>query len=161
LGPACARAARFNVIQQHDHGNRRWQVKPFFDDAGFDGELQRSIGKCDAGMASVGEALYLASKITNGVSTPRPCFADMRRYNGIEQAPRITCPCLVTDHETDLVSTGRGQQLCNALACPKSLRRFLRTEGAEGHCEGMAPIVFWTAAFDWLHETMRDQAATR
>ena len=29
-------------------------------------------------------------------------------------------------------------------------RLFTRAEGAEGHCEGMAPIVFWTAAFDWL-----------
>ena len=26
----------------------------------------------------------------------------------------------------------------------------LLAEGADGHCEGMAPIVFWTAAFDWL-----------
>lgn len=25
-----------------------------------------------------------------------------------------------------------------------------RAEGAEGHCEGMAPIVFLHAAFNWL-----------
>jgi hypothetical protein len=24
---------------------------------------------------------------------------------------------------------------------------------AEAHCEGMASIVFWTAAFDWLDTT--------
>jgi hypothetical protein len=34
--------------------------------------------------------------------------------------------------------------------CPKDFRLFARAEGAEGHCEGMAPVVFWTAAFDWL-----------
>ena len=38
----------------------------------------------------------------------------------------------------------------NHLTCPKTFRRFTQAEGAEGHCEGMAPIVFWTAAFDWL-----------
>ena len=25
-----------------------------------------------------------------------------------------------------------------------------QAEGAGGHCEGLAPIVVWTAAFDWL-----------
>jgi hypothetical protein len=29
---------------------------------------------------------------------------------------------------------------------------FTRAEGAAGHCEGLAPIVFWTAAFDWLDD---------
>ena len=45
--------------------------------------------------------------------------------------------------------------LFDALTCPKSFRRFLRNEGAEGHCEGMAPSVFWTAAFAWLEGTTR------
>ena len=44
----------------------------------------------------------------------------------------------------------RGKQLFNQLTCPEDFRLFTRAEGAEGHCEGMAPIVFWTAAFDWL-----------
>ena len=78
----------------------------------------------------------------------------MRRYNCAEQAPTITCPTFVTDNETDLVSTGQGQQLFDALTCPKTFRRFPRAEGAEGHCEGMAPVVFWTAAFDWLSDTL-------
>jgi hypothetical protein len=30
-------------------------------------------------------------------------------------------------------------------------RLFTQAQGAGGHCEGMAPIVFWTAAFDWLN----------
>lgn len=91
---------------------------------------------------------------TNGVATPRAYLLDMRRYNCIEQAPRIRCPSLITDNETDAVSTGQGEQLYAALTCTKTFRRFLRGEGAEGHCEGMAPIVFWTAAFDWLEETL-------
>ena len=70
------------------------------------------------------------------------------------QAPKITCPSYVTDNETDPVSTGQGEELFNALTCPKEFRRFLQKEGAEGHCEGMAPVVFWTAAFDWLESTL-------
>ena len=62
-------------------------------------------------------------------------------------------PDVVTDNETDVVSTGQGQLLYDALTCPKTFRRFTG-EGAEGHCEGMGQIVFWTAAFDWLDATL-------
>ena len=41
-------------------------MKLFFDDVNFDGQLQRSVGKCDAGMANVGECLYIASQISPG-----------------------------------------------------------------------------------------------
>jgi len=41
-------------------------MKLCFDDEGFDGQLQRTVGKCDAGMANVGECLYIASRITAG-----------------------------------------------------------------------------------------------
>ncbi len=41
-------------------------MKLYFDDEGFDGQLQRTVGKCDAGMANVGECLYIASRITAG-----------------------------------------------------------------------------------------------
>jgi hypothetical protein len=92
---------------------------------------------------------------TNGVADPQAYFQDMRRYTAAPLAPAIRCPSFVTDNETDVVSTGQGQQLYDAMTCPKTFRRFTRAEGAEGHCEGMAPIVFWTAAFDWLDTTLR------
>ena len=41
-------------------------MKLYLDDESFDGQLQRTIGKCDAGMANVGECLYIASRITSG-----------------------------------------------------------------------------------------------
>lgn len=41
-------------------------MKLYFDEDGFDGQLQRTVGKCDAGMANVGEWLYVASRITTG-----------------------------------------------------------------------------------------------
>ena len=41
-------------------------MKLFFDDENFDGQLQRSVGKADAGMANVGECLAIAALITGG-----------------------------------------------------------------------------------------------
>ena len=41
-------------------------MKLFFDDENFDGQLQRSVGKADAGMANVGECLAIAAQITGG-----------------------------------------------------------------------------------------------
>lgn len=99
-------------------------------------------------------ALLEPRMATNGVADPQSYFQDMRRYTSAELAASIKCPSFVTDNETDLVSTGQGQLLYNALTCPKAFRRFTRAEGAEGHCEGMAPIVFWTAAFDWLNTAL-------
>ena len=84
-------------------------MKLYFDDVAFDGQLQRSVGKSDSGMANVGECLAIAGQITPG--------------------DRDSC-------------IGPG------LVSP--FRLFTKAEGAEGHCEGMAPIVFWDAAFNWL-----------
>jgi hypothetical protein len=98
-----------------------------------------------------GMTAFLAPRMTtHGVSTVREYFAEMLRYSNVDTAAAITCPSFVTDNETDLVSMGQGQVLFDHLTCPKTFRRFTKAEGAEGHCEGMAPIVFWDAAFDWL-----------
>jgi len=92
--------------------------------------------------------------VTNGTPTVRGYFNDMTRYHNRDTAPKITCPTYVTDNETDLVSAGQGQVLYDHLTCPKEFRRFTLAEGAAGHCEGMAPIVFWTAALNWLDDLL-------
>jgi hypothetical protein len=92
--------------------------------------------------------------VTNGTPTVRAYFTDMTRYHNRDAAPKITCPTYVTDNETDQVSTGQGQVLYDHLECPKEFRRFTVAEGAAGHCEGMAPIVFWTAALNWLDDRL-------
>ena len=98
--------------------------------------------------------LFGPRMVTNGMTTVREYIGDMRRYTSRDQVTAITCPSYITDNETDVVSTGQGRELYDRLTCPKEFRRFLQGEGAEGHCEGMAPVVFWTAAFDWLENTL-------
>jgi len=100
------------------------------------------------------KALLAPRMVTNGAASVRAYFADMLRYTNAPTITQVTCPSYVTDNETDPISTGQGRQLFDHLACPKQFRLFTRAEGAEGHCEGMAPILFWTAAFDWLDRTI-------
>jgi hypothetical protein len=62
----------------------------------------------------------------------------------------LLTPRIVTDNDNDEVSPGQGKILFDHLTGPKEFRLFTEAEGAEGHGEGMAPIVFWDAAFNWL-----------
>jgi hypothetical protein len=98
---------------------------------------------------------FLAPRMaTHGLTSVRGYFRDLLRYTNADTASAITCPSYVTDNETDTVSVGQGKVLFDRLTCPKEFRLFTRAEGAEGHCEGMAPIIFWTAAFDWLDDLL-------
>lgn len=87
---------------------------------------------------------------THGISNVRQYCEDMLRYTNADTVTRIICPTFVTDNETDVVSTSQGKRLYDHLTCPKEFRLFTQAEGAEGHCEGMAPTGFWDAAYDWL-----------
>ena len=99
-------------------------------------------------------ALFAPRMTTHGLSKVREYCLDLKRYTNADTIGQVTKPSFVTDNETDLGSTGQGQQLLDALTAPKQFRRFRKDEGAEGHCEGMAPTVFWAAAFDWLDSTL-------
>jgi hypothetical protein len=99
-------------------------------------------------------AIFAPRMVTHGVTSVREYCRDLLRYTNQETAAAITCPSFVTDNEFDPVSTGQGKILFDHLTCAKTFRLFTQAEGAEGHCEGMAPVVFWTAAFDWLDELM-------
>jgi pimeloyl-ACP methyl ester carboxylesterase len=99
-------------------------------------------------------ALLSPRMVTHGLSSVRAYCGEMRRYTNEETVEAIVCPSFITDNETDTVSVGQGKVLFDHMRCPKTFRLFTKAEGAEGHCEGMAPIVFWTAALDWLEELL-------
>jgi hypothetical protein len=94
---------------------------------------------------------FLAPRMTaHGLTSVRAYFADLLRYTNAGTVSEVSCPTFVADNETDEVSPGQGEILFDHLTCPKQFRLFTKAEGAEGHCEGMAPVVFWDAAFNWL-----------
>ena len=96
------------------------------------------------------KALLGPRMVTHGVTSVRAYCADVLRYTNADTVSEVSCPTFVTDNESDEVSTGQGRILFDHLTCPKEFRLFTRAEGAEGHCEGMASVVFWDAAFNWL-----------
>jgi hypothetical protein len=124
--------------------DRLGPLAELIDDSSADPQFEALLG--DPAM----KALLTPRMVTNGAATVRAYCADMRRYNNIGTAEKITCPSYVTDNDKDEVSPGQGKNLFDHLTGPKEFRLFTEAEGAEGHCEGMAPIVFWDAAFNWL-----------
>jgi pimeloyl-ACP methyl ester carboxylesterase len=96
------------------------------------------------------KALLGPRMATHGMTSVRAFCADVLRYTNADTITQVTCPTFVTDNETDEVSTGQGKILSDHLTGPKEFRLFTKAEGAEGHCEAMAPVVFWDAAFNWL-----------
>ncbi len=58
--------ADFDGSTTCSHRDGSTRAKLFFDDEGFDGQLQRSVGKSDSGTANVGACLYIASLISPG-----------------------------------------------------------------------------------------------
>jgi pimeloyl-ACP methyl ester carboxylesterase len=99
-------------------------------------------------------AVFAPRMVTHGVTSVRAYCRDLLRYTNEGTAAAITCPSFVTDNEVDLVSSGQGKILFDHLTCAKTFRLFTQAEGAAGHCEGLAPVVFWTTAFDWLDELL-------
>jgi hypothetical protein len=81
---------------------------------------------------------------TNGVSTVRGYVGDMRLYKSRDQVAEIVCPSFIT-YRRDRPGVGRaGSAALRPAHLPQAVPSILRTEGAEGHCEGMTPAVFWT-----------------
>jgi alpha-beta hydrolase superfamily lysophospholipase len=98
--------------------------------------------------------LFLPRMATHGATTVRQYLKMMQAYTNAGRAERITCPTLVCDNETDLVSTMQGRMLYDRLTCPKTLVVFNAAEGAEGHCQGLGQAIFFARMFDWVDETL-------
>jgi pimeloyl-ACP methyl ester carboxylesterase len=67
---------------------------------------------------------------------------------------KIECPTLVCDNVADAIAGGQAKQLYDALGCPKDYVVFTAEEGADGHCEGGAQVLFHRVAYDWLDKTL-------
>lgn len=81
-------------------------------------------------------------------------LTQVRAYDLTGVAAGIRCPALVTDPEDEPFWPGQSAALHAALTCPKTLMPFTAAEGANGHCEPMAPGLLCQRMFDWLEETL-------
>jgi hypothetical protein len=81
-------------------------------------------------------------------------LTEVRRYDLTGVAGLVRCPTLVADPEGEQFWPGQSRELYDALTCPKALVAFTAAEGADGHCEPLAPTLRNQRVFDWLDETL-------
>ncbi|PZQ47499.1 MAG: dipeptidyl aminopeptidase [Rhodovulum sulfidophilum] len=89
------------------------------------------------------------------ISSVFDLLTELRRYDLTGIADKIRCPTLVLAPENEAFWPGQSQELFDALTCPKALLPFTAAEGADGHCEPMAPALRSARVFDWLEALPR------
>jgi hypothetical protein len=67
-----------------------------------------------------------------------------------DEVANITTPLLITDPEDEQFWPGQSQRLFDRLPGPKEIIRFTAREGANRHCEPLAPALREARVFDWL-----------
>lgn len=82
-------------------------------------------------------------------------LVDLCRFEVSTVAADIRCPTLLTMAEGDPSGAGAPRLLDAIGAERKTLVRFSASEGADGHCEGSARLLYHQRTFDWLDETLR------
>jgi Alpha/beta hydrolase family len=75
-----------------------------------------------------------------------------------EIAGRITAPTGVCAPELEQFFPGQQEQVFKMLRAPKKLLKFTVAEGAEWHCEPLAPQLRNERVFDWLETNMQPTA---
>jgi dipeptidyl aminopeptidase/acylaminoacyl peptidase len=120
------------------------------DDPKVDSFLEKMV-QDDAGR------FFLAARMRAfGAKTLKELVLMQREYSLKGLAEKIKCPTLVCDNVSDAVAGGQGKELYEALRCPKNYVLFTAEEGAEGHCEGGAQVLFHSKVFDWLDKTLME-----
>lgn len=98
---------------------------------------------------------FLAARMRAfGAKTPKELVLMQREYSLKGRVQQIECPTLVCDNVADTIAGGQAKLLYDALECPKGYVQFTAEEGAAGHCEGGAQVLFHTKVFDWLDQTL-------
>jgi len=102
-----------------------------------------------------GALLFRPRMAAHGVATVQAYVRHLRGFQNRDNAPRVTCPSLICDNEIDVVSTGQGRQLSDAMTgAPVDVVVFTAAEGAGGHCEGMGREMFDERVYPWLDKVL-------
>lgn len=79
---------------------------------------------------------------------------DLQAYSNADVIHRITAPTLVCSPRFESFYPGQAEKLYALLTAPKELVRFTVAEGAQFHCEPMAPLWRNAVVYDWLESTL-------
>ncbi|MBJ7329416.1 MAG: prolyl oligopeptidase family serine peptidase [Solirubrobacteraceae bacterium] len=81
-------------------------------------------------------------------------FRTVLAYRLDGEVAQITTPLLITDPEGEPFWPGQSQELHDRLTGDRALVRFSAREGADGHCEPLAPALREARIFDWLEDRL-------
>jgi hypothetical protein len=97
-------------------------------------------------------ALTLAKRMEPyGLTSMAKLLHELEKWDLTDVAGRITCPVLITDPDDEQFWPGQSEELLGLLSVPdKAMVRFTSEEGANWHCEPMAPRLRAERVFDWL-----------
>jgi pimeloyl-ACP methyl ester carboxylesterase len=94
----------------------------------------------------------------HGIDSLAAYLAIGRQFDTRKALPNIRCPVFLAWEEND-PTTNSAEQIHDLLTGPKTLVRFLATEGADGHCVMLARSLFHQRMFDWLDDVFGNGAA--
>ena len=119
-------------------------------DAGQHEEFDTLMG--DIAQQSPQIRLTLAKRLEPyGTTSMAAALTELRSWDITADAPLITCPLLITAPEDEQFWPGQSEELFQLVTAPgKALMPFTAEEGANWHCEPMAPQVRGQRIFDWL-----------
>lgn len=129
------------------------QMKQLLD-AGQATQFDQIMGEITAQTPQV--RLTIAKRLEPyGTTSMAAALAELKSWDLTEDAPKITCPLLITSPEDEQFWPGQSQELYDLVTAPgKELTSFTAAQGANWHCEPMAPQVRAARIFDWLDATL-------
>ena len=78
-------------------------------------------------------------------------FTTVRRYRlDPEIAAHITTPLLITSPQDEQFWPGQSEQLAGLVGGPHEIARFTAADGADEHCQPLAPGLTQARMFSWL-----------
>jgi len=90
-----------------------------------------------------------------GTTSIAAVLTELKSWDLTDDAAKITCPILITSPEDEQFWPGQSQELYDLVTAPgKEITTFTAAEGANWHCEPMAPQVRGQRIFDWLDATL-------
>jgi dienelactone hydrolase len=108
-----------------------------------------------AGTPAALKATYAFRARPFGLSSPFDTFTAVKKYTLAGLVDKITAPMFIANPEDEQFWPGQSQKLYDLLpGTKKALVPFTVAEGANHHCEPMAPGLRSIKVFDWLDRTL-------
>jgi dienelactone hydrolase len=125
---------------------------------GLVGRLAPAVVRAQMRMSADRAEFFGARMAAHGIDDIDRYFAELRRFNMLDQAHLITCPTLLVEADHDFAGGG-SQTLRDRLTAPADLVRLTESQGADGHCAGLGQEIWSETVYGWLRAKLSSVAA--